>query len=276
VNIYKIYKHFITVFVEIGLVAGIMGGIKIIISTFILTDSVYLLPVLMGVLAATPVYLLDRVKYISEDIKSEKKTDRLRIVKRYDREIVITALLLYCVYFYIGYIYLKPIEVLIINFQYIILIIYPRLKDFLTLDTVAISITNSILLLCIPVFIINVSYSIEFFLLFIYGFIVKFSETELSNIRDINSDKEAGHKTLPIKYSIRNINNIILGGEIIGLIILMYLIDLIIVKLFIFLCIKYYIILEYDLSSRNISETMLYNRLLKLILGLLIIFYELI
>lgn len=275
-SIYDIYEYFITIFVEIGIVAGMMGGVKIIMSTFILTDSVYWLPVIMGVLAATPVYLLDRVKYISEDINSEKKANRLKIVRRHDKEIVTVSILMYLVYLYTGYIYLNTIEVIIINIQYIVLIIYPRLKSFLTLDTIAISFTNSVLLLSIPVFIIDVSYSIEFIMLFIYGFIVKFSETELSNIRDIESDSKSGHKTLPIKYGIKKVNYLILCGEIIGLIILTYLFDIIIIQCFTILCIKYIIVLECDLSSRNISETMLYNRLLKFTIGLLIILYKLI
>lgn len=275
-SIYDIYEYFITIFVEIGIVAGMMGGVKIIMSTFILTDSVYWLPIIMGVLAATPVYLLDRVKYISEDINSDKKANRLKIVRRHDKEIVTVSILMYLVYLYTGYIYLNTIEVIIINIQYIVMIIYPKLKSFLTLDTIAISFTNSVLLLSIPVFIIDVSYSIEFIMLFIYGFIVKFSETELSNIRDIESDSKTGHKTLPIKYGIKKVNYLILCGEIIGLIILTYLFDIIIVQCFTILCIKYIIVLECDLSSRNISETMLYNRLLKFTIGLLIILYKLI
>lgn len=275
-SIYNIYQYFITIFVEIGIVAGMMGGVKIIMSTFILTDSVYWLPIIMGVLAATPVYLLDRVKYISEDINSDKKANRLKIVRRHHKEIVAVSILMYLVYLYTGYIYLNTIEVIIINIQYIVLIIYPKLKSFLTLDTIAISFTNSVLLLSIPVFIIDVSYSIEFIMLFIYGFIVKFSETELSNIRDIESDSKTGHKTLPIKYGIKKVNYLILCGEIIGLIILTYLFDIIIIQCFTILCIKYIIVLECDLSSRNISETMLYNRLLKFTIGLLIILYKLI
>lgn len=272
-GINKYYNKIIVLFVQIGFIASIMGGVKIIISSFVLTNSVYFIPVLLGFLAATPIYILDRVKYISEDLKSESKKERVNIVKNYKNLLILISVISYILYLSIGLYYVNIFEMIIMNIQVFVFIMYPYLKNYLVLDTISIAIVNATLFVAIPLFVLDLSFSTNIIWLFISGFIMKFSETELSNIRDMNADKKSGHITLPVKFDIRKLNTLILFGEIISLIIITLIIDVLVIQVFIILIIFCYIKLEYDVSNKNISEVMLYNRILKILISIFIFSY---
>lgn len=272
-TINEYYNKIIVLFVQIGFIASIMGGVKIIISTFVLTNSVYFTPILLGFLAATPIYILDRVKYISEDLKSEAKKERINIVQNYKNILILISVISYVLYLSIGLYYVNIFEMIVINIQVFVFIMYPHLKNYLVLDTISIALVNATLFVTIPLFVLDLSFSTNIIWLFIIGFIMKFSETELSNIRDMSADKKSGHITLPVRYDIRKLNILILSGEIISLIILALIIDILIIQVFIILIIFCYIKLEYDVSNKNISEVMLYNRLLKILISIFIFFY---
>lgn len=263
----------VVLLVQIGFIASIMGGVKIIISTFILTNSVHLIPILLGVLAATPIYILDRVKYNSEDLESESKKERINIVKNYRNLLILISAMSYILYIFIGLYYVNIFEIIIMNIQLFVFIMYPYLKNYLVIDTISIAIVNATLFVVIPLFVLDLSFSTDVIWLFISGFIMKFSETELSNIRDMNADEKSGHITLPVKYNVRNINILVLFGEIISLIIITLIIEVLVIQVFIILIIFSYIKLEYDVSDKNISEVMLYNRILKILVSISVLFY---
>lgn len=266
------YKRFITLFVEVGFIVPVVAVSKMIIAMNLLDIPFNSMAVLLIALISLSVYLFDRLMVDGEDVNSKLKRNRVNLINKYYYVLLFISISSLLCYLLISYYSLTITQFILINIPIYIFAIYETLKHTLFLDTVGIALAWSSQLILLPLFFsdINISY-IMLFVTFIVFSIMKMSESELSNIRDIKADSDVGNETLPVKFGPKLMNNITIFGEFISILIIVIFINNIIftgvaILLYVLLFIK-----TYNIDSTLVSEIMLQNRLTKIVLGFILL-----
>ena len=257
---------------EIGFVVPIVAVSKIIISMYVLNITFSYLPIVLAFSGSLSIYLFDRLNINREDKCSTNKSKRIEIIRKYKNSIEFAAYTSLIIFISILFIELSIVKFLICCNPILIFIFYSKLKNTLYLDTVSIAFAWSSELVLIPIFFSDFIYNNYISLIvFLCLFIMKFSETELSNIRDLSADSMAGNTTLPVKLGVEKVKKLIITGEVVSLLVLGIISNSSLFFLATLLSATYIFYIIYNLDEQNISNLMLKNRLVKIILSISII-----
>jgi len=271
-NISSGKNKLLTIFIEVGFIVPFVGVSKIIIIMHMFNMPQNSLAILLISLISLSIYLLDRIKINSEDRNSNIKKNRIKFIQKHKFILLIIALFCTFLFVSISYIKLDFIQLILINIPIFIFLIYNYLKKYLFLDTIGIALAWSSQLILLPLFLsnVNIGYTV-IFLSFIAFFVMKVSESELSNIRDMKPDKKAGHTTLPLKYGSENVIIGIKIGELFSILIINILINNLI--FFSFSVVLYLLFfLSIDISEPDkISRLIFKNRFIKIILAIIVL-----
>lgn len=261
----------ITLFISMGFIVPIIAVSKILMVKLVLSTPLVPEPMFLAVIGSLPVYLLDRVEKPEEDEINKNKSERIEIVNDYGRIIKILSLTLIITYVITNFALLEPWMAIVVQTHFILFIIYPKSKKFIILDTILVGVAWSVFLVSLVSFYTEPQFSFELILsVFISMFVMKVGETELSNIRDKESDAEAGHPTLPSVFSEERVIAFVSLCLITSFIILSYHTSY--PQLLVFIIGSAPILYSYaSYDKRSLEKTMYLDRLCKIIISSLIL-----
>lgn len=255
----------ITLLISIGFLVPIIAVSKILLVKLALNTEITIEPILLGLIGMLPIYLLDRIGDSEEDEINDNKSERKELIQQHKSKILVLSVVLLATYALLNILMVEPWKALILHVHFLIFLIYSNTKQYILLDTVAVGVAWSTFILGLVTFYTGSSFSISIFAAML---IMKMGETELSNIRDAEADKMAGHPTLPVKF----------GGEktiifstsclILSFLVLFYFLSnfqSLIIGTAVIPVLYFYI----SYKNRSIEKTMYWDRLMKILIGLL-------
>lgn len=261
-----------TLLVEIGFIVPVVAMSKTILTLYILGLPYDATPVIVASLLPVAIYLCDRLAITDEDTVSTVKTRKVRLTRRYRLELWTVAVGALLAFMILTMVELSVWEFLLINIPLFVFVCYGRLKHTLLFDTLGIAVAWASYLLCTAVFFTNDSPDQSALLpLFIALGIMKISETELGNLRDIQGDAAAGNETIPMKIGIGNTKLLLAAGETAAMVILVFLSRSAVFAVFV----AVYLLALFELLStvtpKTATRTILKTRLVKIGLALAVL-----
>lgn len=191
-----------TLLVEVGFLVPIVAISKLIIVMHLLGIQLQWEPLVAMALVTIPVYFGDRLFVDEEDKDNEQKSLRNNLLERFQTHLVTLVILSFIGFEILTFTHLSHIGFLAVQFPFLIFVSYLLLKKIRHIDTVGIATAWSVELILLATLFSSYPLTIEPRLLAVFAimFIMKMSETELSNIRDIHGDTKAGNETFPIVH----------------------------------------------------------------------------
>ncbi len=192
--------------------------------SFLFDTGLTIAPAIVG-LVALFVYSHDRVYYDTEDIYNSPR--RVAFVEEYRQLLVVSLVVVFVCVEYLAAIRLDIFEFVVFQAPFLVVGVYDYLKRFLLLDTLAVALSQALVIIVVPIAIADVHVETASALAaFTFVFLRGVCAVQLNNIDDRDGDIRANKNTLVSMLSLRAVKLLVAALYLCSLVVLSLLISL--------------------------------------------------
>lgn len=209
---------------------AIIAMVEVLIVSYLLSLPPSPAPIVVGLITFA-VYANDRLVDLESDAASNPY--RTAFVRRYQNVLYVFAAIAYGLAVALS-VYGGPIAFGLVLIPAIVWVLYAiewvpstntsfqRLKDLLIVDSVIIAIAWSLAIVGLPLAFANAAVNPTVGIIFLYFVLATIVNTEIANVSDIQTDKEAGVATMPVVFGVRRTRQALYGVILLAVVTLGY------------------------------------------------------
>lgn len=218
------------VFIFSSIYMAVIGALKVVLTIYVLDLPMSLAPLAVGCLTFT-IYAYDRLIDTSSDVVSNPR--RTAFIQRHRRTLSALAALSYGIVIAIA-VYKSPLALVLSLVPAVAWVLYAidwtpdglaaidRLKEVFLLNTLLVAVTWAVTVVLFPLVFVGAELSPASLILIVYFAAGTFVGTELSNVRDVESDINNGISTLPAKFGLTSAKYVLHAISLFGIAFLGY------------------------------------------------------